>query len=154
MPDPNKRCETGGDRERSLPVKGRRCSASGVSTFETADAREPTAAIIVATPGREGPSSKRRLTRAGTSAWTRADRMIDMGFEEDVREILSYFKSQRQTLLFSATMPEKIRGSSPRTGHRQRGRAGAANLDVIQRSVVKSDGRWCHPAVPSEVHLP
>ncbi|KAJ3196150.1 DEAD (Asp-Glu-Ala-Asp) box polypeptide 41, partial [Dinochytrium kinnereticum] len=37
-----------------------------------------------------------------------ADRMIDMGFEEDVREILSYFKHQRQTVLFSATMPKKI----------------------------------------------
>jgi ATP-dependent RNA helicase DDX41 len=34
--------------------------------------------------------------------------MIDMGFEEDVRTIFSYFKAQRQTLLFSATMPKKI----------------------------------------------
>lgn len=37
-----------------------------------------------------------------------ADRMIDMGFEEDVRTIFSYFGGQRQTLLFSATMPRKI----------------------------------------------
>merc|ERR1712096_163981 len=37
-----------------------------------------------------------------------ADRMIDMGFEEDVRPIFSYFSGQRQTLLFSATMPKKI----------------------------------------------
>ena len=37
-----------------------------------------------------------------------SDRMIDMGFEEDVRTIFSYFKAQRQTLLFSATMPKKI----------------------------------------------
>lgn len=37
-----------------------------------------------------------------------ADRMIDMGFEEDVRTIFSYFRGQRQTLLFSATMPKKI----------------------------------------------
>ena len=34
--------------------------------------------------------------------------MIDMGFEEDIRTIFSYFKQQRQTLLFSATMPKKI----------------------------------------------
>ncbi len=34
--------------------------------------------------------------------------MIDMGFEDDVRTIFSYFKAQRQTLLFSATMPKKI----------------------------------------------
>ncbi len=37
-----------------------------------------------------------------------ADRMIDMGFEDDVRTIFSYFSGQRQTLLFSATMPKKI----------------------------------------------
>ena len=37
-----------------------------------------------------------------------ADRMIDLGFEEDIRTIFSYFKSQRQTCLFSATMPKKI----------------------------------------------
>jgi len=37
-----------------------------------------------------------------------ADRMIDMGFEDEVREILSYFKGQRQTVLFSATMPQHI----------------------------------------------
>ncbi|CAF5086973.1 unnamed protein product, partial [Rotaria socialis] len=34
--------------------------------------------------------------------------MIDLGFEEDVRNIISHFKAQRQTLLFSATMPKKI----------------------------------------------
>lgn len=37
-----------------------------------------------------------------------ADRMIDMGFEEEVRNIISFFKAQRQTILFSATMPKKI----------------------------------------------
>lgn len=35
--------------------------------------------------------------------------MIDLGFEEDVREIMSYFKGQRQTVMFSATMPVKIK---------------------------------------------
>ena len=65
-----------------------------------------------------------------------ADRMIDMGFEEDVRTIFSYFKGQRQTLLFSATMPKKIQNFArsalvdPVTVNV--GRAGAANLDVIQ----------------------
>ena len=31
-----------------------------------------------------------------------------MGFEEDIRTIFSFFRGQRQTLLFSATMPKKI----------------------------------------------
>lgn len=38
-----------------------------------------------------------------------ADRMLDMGFQEDIRKITSFLPAQRQTLLFSATMPEKIR---------------------------------------------
>ncbi len=37
-----------------------------------------------------------------------ADRLIDLGFEEPIRDIISFFKGQRQTLLFSATMPLKI----------------------------------------------
>ena len=62
--------------------------------------------------------------------------MIDMGFEDDVREIFSYFKAQRQTLLFSATMPKKIQNFArsalvqPITVNV--GRAGAANLKIVQ----------------------
>jgi ATP-dependent RNA helicase DDX41 len=57
-------------------------------------------------------------------------------FEEKIRDIMSYFGGQRQTLLFSATMPKKIQNFarsalvSPVTVNV--GRAGAANLDVIQ----------------------
>ncbi|WEK36566.1 MAG: DEAD/DEAH box helicase [Candidatus Pseudobacter hemicellulosilyticus] len=38
-----------------------------------------------------------------------ADRMLDMGFHDDIMRIISNLPAQRQTLLFSATMPEKIR---------------------------------------------
>ncbi|MFL5728210.1 MAG: DEAD/DEAH box helicase, partial [Cytophagaceae bacterium] len=38
-----------------------------------------------------------------------ADRMLDMGFNEDIERIISYLPVKRQTLLFSATMPPKIR---------------------------------------------
>lgn len=34
--------------------------------------------------------------------------MLDMGFDEDIKTIFSYFKSQRQTVIFSATMPKTI----------------------------------------------
>ena len=37
-----------------------------------------------------------------------ADRIMDMGFEEDLRNIMDFFGGQRQTLMFSATMPKKI----------------------------------------------
>jgi len=65
-----------------------------------------------------------------------ADRMIDLGFEEDVRTIFDHFKKQRQTVLFSATMPKRIQEFALSALVRpivvNVGRAGAANLDVIQ----------------------
>jgi ATP-dependent RNA helicase DDX41 len=65
-----------------------------------------------------------------------ADRMIDMGFEDDVRSIISHFKYQRQTLLFSATMPRKIQDFAAQSLINpvlvNVGRAGAANMDVVQ----------------------
>ena len=38
-----------------------------------------------------------------------ADRMLDMGFQDDISKIISFLPARRQTLLFSATMPDKIR---------------------------------------------
>ena len=96
--------------------------------------------VVVATPGRlKDLLSKKRLNLDICKYLTldEADRMVDAsGFEEDVREILSYFKAQRQTLMFSATMPIKVKAFAesalvdPVTVNV--GRAGAANLDVIQ----------------------
>lgn len=43
-----------------------------------------------------------------------ADRMLDMGFYEDIIRIIKYLPEHRQTLLFSATMPPKIRGLANR----------------------------------------
>jgi hypothetical protein len=55
------------------------------------------------------PSTHRRAPPRRYLCLDEADRMVaDQGFEEDMREILSYFKAQRQTLMFSATMPQKI----------------------------------------------
>ena len=75
-----------------------------------------------------------------------ADRMLDMGFDEDVSQIVNCFKSQRQTLLFSATFPKKFQDFALRTLVKpvivNVGRAGAANLDVIQEvEYVKSTAR-------------
>lgn len=38
-----------------------------------------------------------------------ADRMLDMGFQADINKIISFLPAKRQTLMFSATMPDKIR---------------------------------------------
>ena len=62
--------------------------------------------------------------------------MIDMGFEEDIRTIFSFFKGQRQTLLFSATMPKKIQHFAKSALVKpitiNVGRAGAASMNVTQ----------------------
>lgn len=65
-----------------------------------------------------------------------ADRMIDLGFEEELRGILSHGKSKMQMLLFSATMPNSIRDFAMQALHDpiliNVGRAGAANLNIVQ----------------------
>lgn len=75
--------------------------------------------------------------------------MIDMGFEDDVRNIMSYFQYQRQTLLFSATMPIKIRDFAQQSLIKpiilNIGRAGAAQTDVIQEvEYVKQEAKMVY----------
>ena len=75
-----------------------------------------------------------------------ADRLLDLGFEDDIREVFYLFKAQRQTLLFSATMPIKIQNFATRALVKpvmvNVGRAGAASLDVIQEvDYVKQEAK-------------
>ncbi|CAM9300314.1 unnamed protein product, partial [Lampetra planeri] len=95
--------------------------------------------MMVATPGRLMDLLQKKMVSLDICrylALDEADRMIDMGFEEDIRTIFSYFKGQRQTLLFSATMPKKIQNFAKSALVKpitiNVGRAGAASLDVIQ----------------------
>ncbi|XP_076921755.1 DEAD-box ATP-dependent RNA helicase 35 [Bidens hawaiensis] len=95
--------------------------------------------IVVATPGRlKDLLAKKRMNLDNCRYLTldEADRLVDLGFEDDIREVFDHFKAQRQTLLFSATMPAKIqnfaRSALVKPITVNVGRAGAANLDVIQ----------------------
>ncbi len=68
--------------------------------------------IVVACPGRLlDHISQRTITLSGVEVLVldEADRMFDMGFLPDIRRILKHLPTQRQTLLFSATMPPDIR---------------------------------------------
>lgn len=68
--------------------------------------------IIVGTPGRILDHIRRRTLRlqhVHTVVLDEADEMLNMGFVEDIEAILSHVPTERQTLLFSATMPEPIR---------------------------------------------
>jgi ATP-dependent RNA helicase RhlE len=67
--------------------------------------------IIVATPGRLMDHMRQQntdLTAIELLVLDEADRMMDMGFWPDVRRIITALPAARQTLLFSATMPEEV----------------------------------------------
>ena len=67
--------------------------------------------IIVGTPGRVLKHLKKeslKLQDMDTLVLDEADRMLDMGFIQEIQEVLSFAPSERQTLLFSATYPDEI----------------------------------------------
>jgi ATP-dependent RNA helicase DeaD len=67
--------------------------------------------IVVATPGRLIDHIKRRsisLKEVKFAVLDEADRMLDMGFVDDIEYILSYMREDRHTCLFSATMPREV----------------------------------------------
>jgi ATP-dependent RNA helicase DeaD len=67
--------------------------------------------IVVATPGRLIDHIKRRsisLKEVKFAVLDEADRMLDMGFVDDIKYILSYMREDRHTCLFSATMPREV----------------------------------------------
>lgn len=67
--------------------------------------------IIIATPGRlisHLNTGHIDLSRVSFFVLDEADRMLDMGFYDDILKIVSYLPAQRQTIMFSATMPDNI----------------------------------------------
>ena len=94
---------------RSLPIYG------GASINVQIDELRKGVQIVVGTPGRIIDHLDRgtlRLDNVKVVVLDEADRMLDMGFIEDIDFILSKLPSERQTMLFSATMPDEIRGLS------------------------------------------
>ncbi len=68
--------------------------------------------VLAATPGRLldlFKSGKIQITEPITIVLDEADEMLDMGFLDDIKEIFEFLPQKRQTLLFSATMPDPIR---------------------------------------------
>jgi ATP-independent RNA helicase DbpA len=68
--------------------------------------------VVVGTPGRIQEMLRKHalsLAKVKTLVLDEADRMLDMGFEESIREIVGKTPGSRQSLLFSATYPEEIR---------------------------------------------
>ena len=98
-----------GMKVRSTAIYG------GVSKRPQLAALRSGAEIVVACPGRlldhigEGDID---LSNVEVLVLDEADRMCDMGFLPDIRRIIKHLPSQRQTLFFSATMPDDIRSLS------------------------------------------
>ena len=83
----------------------------GVSQVPQVEAIERGADILIATPGRLWDLMGQKivkLNKVETFVLDEADRMLDMGFFPDVKRIVKQLPAKRQTLLFSATIPNEI----------------------------------------------
>ena len=83
----------------------------GASITDQARAVKKGAQILVATPGRMQDMIRRRLVNVSKIEYCvldEADEMLNMGFFEDITEILSYTPDEKNTWLFSATMPKEV----------------------------------------------
>jgi ATP-dependent RNA helicase RhlE len=93
----------------SLAVYG---GGDGASFIQERQALSKGAEIVVCTPGRligHLNMGYVKLKHLQYLVLDEADRMLDMGFNDDIMKIISFLPNTRQTLLFSATMPFKIR---------------------------------------------
>nr|WP_148862945.1 ATP-dependent RNA helicase DbpA [Marinobacter fonticola] len=76
--------------------------------------------IIVGTPGRVGDHIRKgtlQLDHVAMLVLDEADRMLDMGFQDELDSIVGQLPASRQTLLFSATYPEQIASIAERVMH-------------------------------------
>ncbi|MEU8614202.1 DEAD/DEAH box helicase, partial [Actinoplanes sp. NPDC048791] len=99
---------------RVLPIYG------GVAYEPQVDTLKKGVEILVGTPGRLLDLAKQKQLKLGSIkalVLDEADRMLDLGFLEDVEKILAMLPSERQTMLFSATMPDPIVALSRRFLH-------------------------------------
>ncbi|URD61498.1 DEAD/DEAH box helicase [Sphingomonas sp. KRR8] len=119
----------------------------GVQMGDQIKALEKGVDVLIATPGRLMDLFSRGkilLTGCNLLVIDEADRMLDMGFIPDIEEIASRLPKQRQTLLFSATMPPPIQKlaakflSEPKTV--EVARPATANVNIDQKVIeVRSD---------------
>ena len=158
---------------------GKFCPAAGAKTVtlyggaskgDQLRALRTGADVIVATPGRlndflappPGFSAPVRATNASYVVLDEADRMLDMGFEPQIRKILRMCPSARQTLMFTATWPEAVRKiaeqfTKPDAAHVRIGDGGerlTANRSVAQTvEVLDEDAKLDRAVAVLKKHL-
>lgn len=113
----------------------------GVSQKKQVDALAAGVDILVATPGRLLDLMSQgfiRLDEITFFVLDEADRMLDMGFIHDVQKVVARLPKERQTMLFSATMPDAIEKLSMEILHDPAEIAAqpvSSTVDVIEQSV-------------------
>ena len=93
----------------SIAVYG---GTDGISYAQEKKALSDGADVIIGTPGRLIAHFNMGYVKVSDLKYLildEADRMLDMGFYDDIMKIISYLPEKRQNLMFSATMPNKIR---------------------------------------------
>lgn len=96
-----------------LPNVQIQCVYGGASiVVQMKDIKRKTPQIVIATPGRLLDLMRRKvldLSNVNFVVLDEADEMLNMGFKEDLDDILAYTGDSKNTWLFSATMPKEIR---------------------------------------------
>lgn len=119
----------------------------GVSINPQIEALRRGVEIIVACPGRLLDHISQRnidFAKLETLVIDEADRMFDMGFLPDIRRVAGHLPKKRQTLLFSATMPDDIRRLADDMLH---------DAVTVQISHTKPIDTVSHAIYPVEHHL-
>lgn len=97
---------------KRLPAIRTTCVYGGADKYPQMRALRAGVHILIATPGRLIDMLESRATnllRVTFLVLDEADRMLDMGFEPQLRQICQQIRPDRQTIMFSATWPEEIR---------------------------------------------
>ena len=125
----------------------------GASITEQARQIKRGAQIVVATPGRMKDMISRRLvdiSKIDYCILDEADEMLNMGFMEDIKEILSNTPNEKSTWLFSATMPKEVAVIAKKFMHSPKEiTVGAKNsgASTVQHEYYVVGGRDRYPAL-------
>ena len=125
----------------------------GASITDQARAVKKGAQILVATPGRMQDMIRRRLVDVSKIEYCvldEADEMLNMGFFEDITNILSHTPDEKSTWLFSATMPKEVSVIAKKFMHNpEEITVGAKNAGTknVSHEYYKVSGRDRYPAL-------
>ncbi|KRX07065.1 P-loop containing nucleoside triphosphate hydrolase [Pseudocohnilembus persalinus] len=89
------------------------CVYGGADKYKQMDDLRKGVDILIATPGRLIEFLEKKetnLSRVTYLCLDEADRMLDMGFEKQIRKILGQIRPDKQTVMFSATWPKEVQG--------------------------------------------